>query len=267
MKDRMETNEKYHIEKKCPACGKLSPGKYCMHCGELLEHDRITLRHFLKSVPEIVFHVGFNIFGTIYELIRRPGKMVKAYFAGNRLRHYKPINFFLFIGGLVAVLFIGYHISGPDSKMYEDWIDDKELGQQLDKFNNAYLTAILLVQFPIAAFFTWLFFRKREHYFGEHLVANAFFIGEVSLYKIVLFPIYLIFNKTSTVDILDDVYALFVVGYYVYAFYDWLYDRKTWKGFFITLIFVVLLYAFIMTVTLFLVPGLYFIKTGLSGLF
>ena len=71
-------------------------GNYCIHCGEKLEHERITLKQFLKSVPEIVLHVGFNIFYTIYELIRRPGQMVKAYFAGNRKKHYKPINFFLF---------------------------------------------------------------------------------------------------------------------------------------------------------------------------
>ena len=87
--------------------------------------------------------------------------MVRSYFTGNRLRHYKPISFFLFVGGFVVLLFLSFHISAIDSKIYEDWLDDKELGRNLDEFNSHYLTGILFVQFPIAAFFTWLFFRRK----------------------------------------------------------------------------------------------------------
>ena len=192
--------------------------------------------------------------------------MVREYFAGNRRRHYKPINFFLFIGGLVVLLFLTFHIHGTEnSAVYTSLLKDKELGKKLDNFNDRSLTIILLFQFPIVAFFTWLFFRKRKYYFGEHLVANAYFIGEVSLAKILLFPAYLIFNGAATIEILDDIYAGLVVVYYVYAFYDWFYYRKTWKGFFIIFLFVVLLYFFVMMITLFLVPGLYAIKTSLFG--
>ena len=263
----MDQSNNFYAEKRCPSCGKMSPGSYCMHCGEKLEHERITFKHFAKTVPFVFFNFGGAFFHTVFELVKRPGQMVRGYFTGNRLRHYKPISFFLFIGGFVVLLFLSFHISASDSKIYEDWLDDKELGKRLDEFNSHYLTAILFVQFPIAAFFTWLFFRKKEHFFGEHLVANAYFIGEVSIYKILLFPAYLIFNHTNTVNTLDDIYALFVVVYYVYAFYDWFYNKKTWRGFFIIVIFVILLYLLIMTLTIFLVPALYFIKQGIAGLF
>lgn len=264
----MEMDPHFYEEKKCPACGKMSPGNYCFHCGEKLEHGRVTFFQFLKSFPEIILHVGFNIFYTIYELIRRPGQMVKGYFAGNRKKHYKPINFFLFIGGLVAVLFISNHISPPDSKMYEEWLDDKDLGQQLDKINTEYLTGILMLQFPIVALCTWLFFRKKEHYFGEHLVANAYFVGEVSLIRIIFFPIYYFNNKTDVVDTMDGIYVILTIVYYIYAFYDWLYDRKTWKGFFITVLFVVVVYFFVMLITvLALIPLLYLFKQAMAAIF
>lgn len=264
----MEPSPNFYKVKECPACGKMSTGDYCMHCGEKLEHDRVTLKKFLFTVPEIILHVGFNIFDTIYELIAHPGKMVKGYFAGNRKKHYKPINFFLFIGGLVTVLYIGNHISGPDAKMYEAWIDDKELGKQLDKINTNYLTGILMLQFPVVAFFTWLFFRSRKHYFGEHLVANAYFIGEVMLIRIILFPVYYFYNKTVVVDNLDLVFAILTVCYYIYAFYDWLYNRKTWKGFLIILVFVVLLYFFVQILSLLLlIPLLYLFKMAMAALF
>ncbi len=263
----MEVPVNLNIQHRCPACGKMSPGYYCMHCGEKLQHDRITFKHFAKGAPLVFFNFGKAFFDTVFALVKRPGHFVKKYFAGDRARYYKPISFFMFIGGIVLLLFLSFHISAPDNKIFEEWLDDKDLGRNLDEFNSQYLTGILFVQFPIIAFFTWMFFRKREHYFGEHLVANAFFIGEVNICKILLFPIYLIVNHTDTVNILDDVYAFMVVCYYTYAFYDWLYNRKTWKGFFITLIFVIVLYFFIMILTVFLVPMLYFIKQGIASLF
>lgn len=81
--------------------------------------------------------------------------------------------------------------------MYEEYLDDKVLGQQLDKINQDSLTGILMLQFPVIAIFTWLFFRNRKYKFGEHLVANAFFIGEISITRIILFPLYYIYNKTQ----------------------------------------------------------------------
>lgn len=264
----MQTTDSFYKVKECPACGKMSTGAYCMHCGEKLEHERVTLKRFLLTIPEIILHVGFNIFDTIYELIVRPGKMVKSYFAGNRKKHYKPINFFLFISGLVTVLYIGNHISGPNPKIYEGLMNDKALAEQLDKINTEYLTGILMLQFPIVAFFTWIFFKSRKHFLGEHLVANAYFIGEVSLIRIILFPIYYFNNKTPLVDTLDLIYAGLVVCYYTYAFYDWLYDRKTWKGFFIIVVFVILLYLVVQILSLILIiPLLYLFQQAISAIF
>lgn len=256
-----------NVQHRCPSCGRMSPGYYCMYCGEKLHHDRITFKRFAKGIPLVFFNFGKSFFDTVFVLVKRPGDFVKKYFKGDRARYYKPISFFMFIASLVLLLFLTFHISAPDNKIFEDFTNDKDLAAKLDDFNSQYLTGILFVQFPIIAFFTWLFFKRREHYFGEHLVANAFFIGEVNIYKILLFPIYLAVNHTNAVNTLDEVYALLVVGYYVYAFYDWLYSRKTWKGFLTILVFVVVLYIFIMLMTYFLVPLLYFIKQGIASLF
>ena len=237
-----------------------------MHCGEPLEPERFTFWHVLKSIPGVFFHLGEDSFYTIFSLLRHPGKMVREYFIGNRRRHYKPINFFLFTAGLVLLLFFTFHIHGIESSaVYESLMKDKELAKKLDAFNEKSLTLIVFFQFPIIALFTWLFFGSRKYYFGEHLVANAYFIGEVLLAKILLFPAYLIFNGTATIEILDDIYALLVVVYYTYAFYDWLYHRKTWKGFFFTFFFVIILYFLVMAITLFLIPILYSIKVKLFG--
>lgn len=263
----MQIPDPFYSEKKCPACGKISQGDFCMHCGEKLQHDRISFKHFIRDIPFVFFNFGPKFFRTVFALAKSPGNMVKKYFSGDRVRYFKPINYFMFIGGFVVLLHLTFHIGGTNDKFYEDLLDNKDLGKKLDQFDEQFLAGLLFIQFPIIAVFTWLFFRKRKHLFGEHLVANAFFIGEVSLYWIILFPAFLIFNHTKTADTLFTVYSLFVVAYYVYAFYDWLYNKKTWKGFFLIFIFVVVLYLLITVLTIFLLPVLYVIKEGLSNLF
>lgn len=264
----MESNEKFHSPKTCPGCGKVSSGDFCTFCGETLDPKRTTFLHFIKGFPELFLGWKFNIFRTIAHLFLHPGQMLRSYLSGNHKIYYKPVQFFIAIAGIVLLLFLGYHISAPDSSIYEQFLDNKELGRKLDKVNTDSLTSMLMLQFPIVAFLSWLFYRKKGYYFGEHLTANAFFIGEVSLYKIVLFPVYYFNNKTEVIDTLDIFYAVFVIGYYTYAFYDWLYHKKSGIGFIKSFLFVLTVY-FILTIISFLIliPLIYLYQTGVSALF
>src|ERR1051325_1722206 len=145
----MEESNNFYVEKRCPACGKISAGEFCMHCGDPLRPERFTFWHVLKSIPGVFFHLGEDSFYTIFSLLRHPGKMVREYFIGNRRRHYKPINFFLFTAGLVLLLFFTFHIHGTESSaVYTSLMQDKGLAKKLDEFNDKSLTLIVFFQFP-----------------------------------------------------------------------------------------------------------------------
>jgi hypothetical protein len=236
----------------CPACSQQSAGVVCMHCGESLYPKRITFPRLLQSIPDVFFDVERGLFYTARTFIKRPGTEISRYFSGDRLKHYKPLKYITFIGGLYAFLFIKFDIN--NGKQESAFI---EFGEQ-------WTSLILLLQFPLIAFTTWLFYRKRKYTYGEHLVANAFLIGECSLFNIILFPLYLILNGTSGVDILQTIYVFFILGYYTFSFYDWLYGRKTKRGLFISLAFVFCLFIMIMIYTLIIQAILFyiFIKMG-----
>jgi hypothetical protein len=236
----------------CPACHLESAGKVCMHCGENLYPKRITMASILKSIPDVFFDIEHGLFYTARTFIRRPGKEIREYFAGDRLKHYKPLKYITFIGGLYAFLFIKFDIDNgvEKSPFYE--------------FGDQWTSLILLLQFPLIALTTWLLFRKRKYTYGEHLVANAFIIGECSLFNIILFPLYLSFNGTFGVDILQTIYIFFILGYYSFSFYDWFYERQSKRGLAISIAFVfclfimILIYTFIIQALLFYI----FIKMG-----
>src|SRR5665647_3446888 len=96
----------------CPCCGQKSNGEFCMHCGEIIKHQRLSLRTLINSVPDVFFDVESGLFYSILNLLKRPGTVVRRYFAGDRSRNYKPLKFVLFIGGLWACLLISFPIQG-----------------------------------------------------------------------------------------------------------------------------------------------------------
>src|SRR5665647_1724940 len=117
----------------CPCCGQKSNGEFCMHCGEIIKHQRLSLCTLINSVPDVFFDVESGLFYSILNLLKRPGTVVRRYFAGDRSRNYKPLKFVLFIGGLWALLYIRFHIQGDSSSFYEQIFNDAKTGRNTGK--------------------------------------------------------------------------------------------------------------------------------------
>ncbi len=134
----------------------------------------------------------------------------------------------------------------------------------IQQFENNWTTLIMLFQFPLIAFFTWLIFYNKKYTFGEHLIGNAYIIGEVLLFKIALFPLYYLLNGSLLIALADGLYMLSILIYYTFAYYDWFYKRKGSEGLVLSIIFVFLLFIVIMFISIFVVYMLYlsYIKLG-----
>lgn len=237
--------ENLQINKTCPACKNESGGKICKYCGEDLQPKRITLLKMLKDIPDVFFDLEHGLFYTILTFLKRPGQEIKEYFAGDRKKHYKPLKFVLFIGGFTT--FIYSHFKFTDGKYQTSF----------EEFGTTWNSMFLLLQFPMIAFTTWLLFKSRKYTFGEHLVANAFLIGEVSLFNIALFPAYYMLDGSAAFAYAQYVYLLAIFAYYTYSFYDWFYERKGTGGLITSfaivfgLVFVIFLITYVLQVLLF----------------
>jgi len=265
----LTTAAEEETENLCPACAQPGTGGYCSHCSERMVPERITIKSVLKSIPDVFFDVEHGLFYSIKMLFKAPGETLRRYFKGDRQRHYKPLKFVLFIGGLYAFLFISFNIHGNAPGVYEGLLKDtaygRVTGQQIDLFTAQWTSVIMLIQFPVIAFVSWLVFRKRKYFYGEHFVANAYFIGEVSIFQLLMFPLYYGLNGTRWIGVINNFYLLWIIAYYTYAFYDWLYFRKTTRGLLISITLVVCLIIMISALTFILSPLLYYIKLALWG--
>jgi len=83
-----------------------------------------------------------------------------------------------------------------------------------------------IVSIAFFSLVSWVMFRKRNFFYGEHLIGNAYMVGEISLYQLIIFPLYVIFNHTAVVDVLNTVYLFFMAGFGFFTYYDWFYKEK-----------------------------------------
>lgn len=243
---KQETENSVPVMHLCPACSIESSGKLCMHCGEKLQPQKITFYKLIRDIPDVFFDIDNGLFYTMYSFLLKPGEQIRKYFAGDRKRHYKPLKFVLFIGGFTAFLYSKYQFT------------DGTPQTGFDEFGTRWNSLLLLLQLPVIAFFTWLFFKKRNYTFGEHLVANAYIIAEVSLFNIVLFPLYYFLDGTSSIVFAHVLYLICILYYYSFAFYDWFYHRKGNEGRVLSFVFVLLLFTLVVIVTFILQLLLYY---------
>ena len=213
----------------CSACQCNSGGKICMHCGENLYPKRITMAQIMHDIPDVFLDVDRGLFYTMRNFLIRPGREIKRYFAGDRSRHYKPLKYVLFIGGLATLIYSTYKFTNGNPQ------------SGFEEFGTKWNSLLLLLQLPVIAFTTWLLFKKQQYTFGEHLIANAYIIAEVSLFNIALFPLYYILDGSPAIAFAHGLYLLFILFYYSFAFYDWFYERKGMSGIILSFVLVFLL--------------------------
>lgn len=247
-------------ETMCPACSMPGTGVHCGYCGEIMRPQQITFKGILRSIPDILFDLDHGLLYTIPALIKKPGETIRRFFEGDRGRHYKPLKFLLFTVAVSAYLFIRFKIDGNNTGLYESLWPDKAEGKLIDSYSLQVDQLMLLTELPLLSLISWLFFIKKKYTYGEHLLAMAFFAGEVTLYRIILFPLFVMLNNTSGVDILNNIYTFWILGYFTYAIYDWMYPKKTAGGFFLSLLTVIVLFIVMAVANIILVPLFVYLK-------
>lgn len=208
----------------CPACNRENTSEFCPECGENQHPKRFSIGTVIGDVPNAIVNFERGLPYTIRELALRPGKTVRGYLAGARSRHYRPLNFVFLVGGLYTLFFSLANIQGVMGTDATSGMTEWELFIQEQSIQ--YQAFLLLMQLPFFALVSWLLFRKRGFYYGEHLVGNAFMVAEITLYQLLMFPLYSVFNHTAVVDVLNIIYLFFMMGYGIYMYYDWFYQRR-----------------------------------------
>lgn len=218
------------MEVQCKNCETAFEGKFCPNCGQKAKTGRITFRQIYLELRSHFLHFDRGFAFTILQLATRPGAAVREYLAGKRVNHVKPLKF-LFWSAAVSIIFSS--LINLENRLYQSI--EKDTGKPISQASRAmghsileklqhYPGLVALMTIPTLSLCSWLLFRKRGYNYAEHFTANTYFMGEITLFGILLSLTYvLIPNLNFTmVTILGSVQWLCWSAYFGWAYSGWM---------------------------------------------
>lgn len=173
----------------CKNCSTEFEGKYCPDCGQKAKTRRITTAHVLDDLRQAVVHFDRGFLFTIKELALRPGHAVRDFIEGKRTNLMKPVKFAAWAS---AISFLVFHLMGLDDLMIETMRAQDPNFAKTEKLSRVFFehtTLMLFAMIPLIAMISWRLFRKSGYNYAEHFVAIAFFMGQCSVFTILLSPL------------------------------------------------------------------------------
>lgn len=212
----------------CKNCDNRVQGKFCSNCGQPAGTHRISAHFLWHDIQHGLLHVDKGILFTARQLFTRPGHSIREFLQGKRVKHFKPVSMVLILAGIYGFLTHYFHIN-----ILSNNIEIKGIGEKADEMRKVienasqwlagHYSLYSLLQIPVLAFCTWLFFRRAGYNFIEHIVINSFLTGQKLMIRILTFPLFYAFNETGhlrTVARITDIAAFVLFAWSLYQLFN-----------------------------------------------
>jgi len=224
----------------CPTCNGEVSTRYCPACGERqLRPSDLTLRHLIGQAIETITNTDGRVFGSVRDLLIRPGALTAAYIEGRRSPYLAPLPLFLLMN---VVFFAMQSVSGWrvfSTPLYVHLGDQLYTGLArtmvanrlaamqttleryapvFDRAAELNAKSLIILMVPPFALAVWLLLRRR----GRPLVTHVVFALHFFAFYLLLFCVVLPVSKLawglddSTLD-----FALGMIQLASYASYLW----------------------------------------------
>ena len=152
----------------CLNCGTEITDKYCPHCGQKKDVEKLTWHSLLHEIFHFFSHIERGFLNTSYQLLIRPGRVIREYLEGKRKKYHKPIGFYLiwvaiFILTRELILHWMNYAGSPQGNFLFFATD---AGNYFAEHRNFFEFLLM----PIMAFFTWLIITRPKLNYLETLV-------------------------------------------------------------------------------------------------
>lgn len=187
---------------------------FCPTCGAKVIRNRLTLKNLWEDISYQIFNLDNTFLKTFRHMFSQPQSIIESYISGVRKRYMNPISYFAIGVTLSGILFYIlrniYH-----AKLTENSFASQDTPNFDFVFDYQGVMSYLIM--PIYALLTWiLFLDKKKLNYTEHLVANAYIIGQASLVQfLICVPLFGFFNIRY--DLFNWAFLVLIVGYQYYV--------------------------------------------------
>lgn len=166
----------------CLNCGAEIQHQFCPHCGQKKDVEKINWHCIVHETAHFFTHIEKGFLNTSFQLLIRPGRVIREYLEGKRKKYHKPVSFFLIWAAIRLITYSA--VSGLMD--YENLRTFKEEQAYLVKYNQ--LFGLLLI--PIEALFIWIIVSRRKLNYFETLIAILF--GSAVIEMLIALQIFLV---------------------------------------------------------------------------
>lgn len=193
----------------CKNCNHHFKGNFCPHCGQSAKVEAIGIKYFLHDIPHSIFHIDKGFVYTFKELLLRPGKTLREYLEGKRVKHFRPFAYVV----LMATLYILAHTLVRKATVFTGAQYGLHVTFKEGGFFEKYLSVFFFIMIPFASFATWIALRKEKYNYWEHFLINTYLTAQLSLLLLII-EIY----RCSKVLILKEAGTNFTFTWFLTAF-------------------------------------------------
>jgi hypothetical protein len=208
---------------------------YCPQCSQKVNLHRISPHEVFHEAVHYFTHADKGIFQLIRDLTLKSGVVAKEYINGKRKKYFPPLNFFLLVAAIfVFISNIPKEVPSIDSKkenvelstisnpvQKEEMIHLYERKEKIMHFIKKYSNLMAMMALPLTSFIFWLFYKKENYNYTEHLVAGMYMLGFCILTNILLiFPISQLFHLSF--NYISALFLLFQLVYFTVFYYKFL---------------------------------------------
>jgi hypothetical protein len=141
----------------CLNCHTELTGTYCPHCGQKASTHRFSLKHlFTVDFLHGALHLDKGFLYTLRALVTRPGHSIREYVQGKRVLHF---NYFTLLLMALAAYIVAGQVFAPKTVTHVEAI---------------HIRLAIFLQLPLCALISFLFFKRGEQNYAEHLVLNTY---------------------------------------------------------------------------------------------
>ncbi len=212
----------------CLNCGSEVTGKFCPNCGQKASTKRFSLKRlFDREFLNGAFMLNKGLLFTLKILFTRPGHGVREFIQGKRAPYFNAFSL------LLLILAFMFFLDGFSDLKLSDIIgneDNKEIYNSFESFLKDYPRAIYVLNIPLMALSSFLFFRKSKVNFAENIILNTY-VSCVSVLLSMPFSLLSIFYHNK--EILRTVYQispLVSFAYGIWMYFQFFSDSKYKKS-------------------------------------
>jgi len=184
---------------KCLNCYNLVEKEFCPNCGQKSSTHRFSLKYILDMAilnEYSMFDKGFLF--TLKELFTRPGHGIREYIQGRRISYSNAFSLLMLLIAVVYLLdgYTGLKLADITSKNGQDFANS------IDELTTNYPKLIYLINIPLMAITSYIFFRKSKVNFVENIILNTYISSAIILFSLPFILLTIFYKDKSILSII-----------------------------------------------------------------